>query len=86
MSFWQELRSADNTKTSTPYVILLAFGTILMFVSIVLIIYHCFYHGHGIDKETVTLILGLFGGGVINAGASYFGRPKAKPLEEGNGK
>lgn len=84
MGFWSDLASPDNAKVSTPQVlsmvpqmIMVGLGTILMGVSIVLIIYHCFYHRKGIDGDTVKLILGLMGGGVLNAGASYFSRTTA---------
>lgn len=84
MGFWQELMSPDNSKVSTPQVlslapqvILICMGTVLMLLSIVLIIYHCFYHGKGIDSETVKLILGLLGGGALNALGSYFSKTTA---------
>ena len=74
MDFLNKLVSADNSEVHTPYVILMAIGTILMLLSVALIIYHCFIHRKGIDGETVKLILGLLGGGVLNAGASYFNK------------
>ena len=74
MGFWQGIASADNTNYHTPYIVLVGIAMILMLLSIILIIYHCFYHGKGIDAETVKLILGLLGGGVLNAGASYFSK------------
>ena len=74
MSFWSDLASADNSKVHTPQVILMAIGTLIMVVALVLIVYHCFWHGKGIDGETVKLILGLLGGGVLNAGASFFSK------------
>ena len=73
-TFWADLVSADNSKVHTPQVILLVIGILLMLLAIVLIIYHCFYHAKGIDGDTVKLILGLLGGGVLNAGASYFSK------------
>lgn len=74
MSFWSDLLSSDNSKVHTPQVIFLVIGTILMLESLVLIIYHCFIHRKGIDGDTVKLILGLLGGGVINAGTSFFSK------------
>jgi hypothetical protein len=62
----------NDTGVHFPYVVLMGIGIILMFLSVILIIYHCFIHKKGIDGETVKLILGLLGGGVLNAGASYF--------------
>jgi hypothetical protein len=72
MGFWSKLISKNDEDVSFPYIVLLAISAILMLLSIALIIYHCFYHGKGIDDVTVKLILGLLGGGVLNAGASYF--------------
>jgi hypothetical protein len=72
MSFWSKLIDKNDTTVHTPYVLLMAIGIIIMFLSVALIIYHCFIHKKGIDGETVKLILGLLGGGVLNAGASYF--------------
>jgi hypothetical protein len=60
-----------------PQIILICMGTVLMLLSIVLIIYHCFYHGKGIDSETVKLILGLLGGGALNALGSFFSKTTA---------
>jgi hypothetical protein len=84
MGFWSELVSPDNSKVSTPQVmvmipqvILICTGTILMALSFALIIYHCFYHRKGIDSETVKLILGLLGGGALNALGSYFSKTTA---------
>lgn len=74
MGFWSDFASADNSQVHTPYVILICIGCVIMALSVVLIIYHCFWHGKGIDSETVKLILGLLGGGVINAGTSYFSK------------
>lgn len=74
MSFWTDLLSSDNSRVHTPQVIFLAIGTILMVESLVLIVYHCFIHRKGIDGDTVKLILGLLGGGVINAGTSFFSK------------
>jgi hypothetical protein len=95
MGFWSNLASADNSQVHTPNIILMAIGILLMLLSVALIIYHCFIHRKGIDGDTVKLILGLLGGGVLNAGASYFSKtvvsnvtavgapdstpPKAKP-------
>lgn len=72
MGFWAKLISKNDTDVSMPYMILMSISIILIVLSIVLICYHCFYHGKGLDEVTVKLILGLFGGGVLNAGASYF--------------
>lgn len=74
MSFWNEFVSADNTKVHTPQIIFMAISVILLLLAIALIIYHSFIHRKGIDGETVKLILGLLGGGVINAGASFFSK------------
>ena len=74
MSFWSDFVSSDNSTVHTPMVILSVIGVCIMVLSIALLIYHCFWHGKGLDAETVKLILGLLGGGVLNAGASYFSK------------
>ncbi len=74
MNWWQEFWSADQSQVHTPQAVLTIIGTVLMLFCLVLLPYHCFYHGKGIDAETVKLILGLLGGGVLNAGASYFSK------------
>jgi hypothetical protein len=74
MGFFTELASADNSQIHTPNIILMAIGILLMLLSVTLIVYHCFIHHKGIDGDTVKLILGLLGGGVLNAGASYFSK------------
>lgn len=70
--FWAKLISKNDADVSMPYMILMSISIVLIVLSIALICYHCFYHGKGLDEGTVKLILGLFGGGVLNAGASYF--------------
>ena len=74
--FWKKFYCQSNTDVNSPAVVvvvmLIATG-ILFFVSIILIVYHCFYHGKGLDGEAVKLILGLMGSGSIVGGlGSYF--------------
>jgi len=74
MAFWNDFVSADNTKVHTPQLIFMAISVILLLLAIALIVYHCFIHKKGLDGATVQLILGLLGGGVLNAGASYMSK------------
>lgn len=74
MGFWSGLASADNSKVNTPQVILLVLAAILILLAIAILIYHCFWKGKGLDVEVVKLFGILLGGGVLNAGASYFSK------------
>lgn len=77
MGFWADLASSDNNKVNTPQVIFLALAVILVLLAIAVLIYHCFWKGKGLDAEVVKLFGILLGGGVINAGASYFSKTTA---------
>ena len=74
MAWWQEYISPSNEKVNSPTIVataILVLTGILFLLAIILICYHCFYHGKGLDSETVKLILGLIvgGGGTGGLGA-----------------
>lgn len=77
MGFWADLASSDNNKVNTPQVIFLVLAVILVLLAIAVLIYHCFWKGKGLDAEVVKLFGILLGGGVVNAGASYFSKTTA---------
>lgn len=74
MNFWEEFWGADNSKVHTPQAILLFIAGILILLAVAILIYHCFWKGKGLDAEVVKLFGILLGGGVLNAGASYFSK------------
>jgi hypothetical protein len=77
MGFWADLASSDNSRVNTPQVIFLALSVILVLLAIAVLIYHSFWKGKGLDAEVVKLFGILLGGGVVNAGASYFSKTTA---------
>jgi hypothetical protein len=74
MAWWQEYISSSNNTVNSPTIVataMMVLTGILFLLAIILVCYHCFYHGKGIDSETVKLILGLIvgGGGTGGLGA-----------------